>query len=107
MLVGEAQTDMRFVKNFTTMDFQAKNFTPLFSPNFNSFGDKNTENEYNGEIYITVTLVTNLTFGLKPAPRPFANCSMDQFDERIVNHQQKSKSKLMMVELSWENTEIQ
>ena len=37
------QPDMRFVKNFTPPDFQAKNFTPLFSPNFNSFGDKNTE----------------------------------------------------------------
>ena len=35
--------DMRFVKNFTPPDFQAKNFTPLISPNFNSFGDKNTK----------------------------------------------------------------
>ena len=34
---------MRFVKNFTPPDFQAKNFTPLFSPNFNSLGDKNTK----------------------------------------------------------------
>ena len=35
--------DMRFVKKFTPPDFQAKNFTPLFSPNFNSFGDKKTK----------------------------------------------------------------
>ena len=26
---------MRFVKNFTPLDFQAKNFTPLISLNFN------------------------------------------------------------------------
>ena len=31
---------MRFVKNFTPPDFQAKNFTPLISTNFNSFGEK-------------------------------------------------------------------
>ena len=47
-------TDMRFVKNFTPPDFQAKNFTPLISPNFNSFGDKNTKKmSRNGEIYTT------------------------------------------------------
>ena len=34
---------MRFVKKFTPPDFQAKNFTPLFSPNFNSLGDNNTK----------------------------------------------------------------
>ena len=31
-------TDMRFVKNLTPPDFQAKDFTPLISLNFNSFG---------------------------------------------------------------------
>ena len=35
-------TDMKFVKHFTSPDFQAKNFTPLISQSFNSFGDKNT-----------------------------------------------------------------
>ena len=35
--------DKRFVKNFTPLDFQAKNFTPAISPNFNSFSDKNTK----------------------------------------------------------------
>ena len=34
---------MEFVKKFTPSDFQAKNFTPLISPNFNSFSDKNTK----------------------------------------------------------------
>ena len=34
---------MRFVKKFTPPNFQAKNFTPLFLPNFNSFGDNNTQ----------------------------------------------------------------
>ena len=29
--------DMEFVKNLTPPDFQAKNFTLSFSPNFNSF----------------------------------------------------------------------
>ena len=31
------QADMEFVQNFTPPDFQAKNFTPSISPNFNSF----------------------------------------------------------------------
>ena len=54
---------MRFVKKFKPPDLQAKNFTPLISPNFNSFGD----NSENGEIYTAgqnFTLppaVTNLT----------------------------------------------
>ena len=30
-------SDMEFVKKFTPADFQAKNFTPSISPNFNSF----------------------------------------------------------------------
>ena len=32
--------DMEFVQNFTPPDFQAKNFTPSISPNFNSFSKK-------------------------------------------------------------------
>ena len=31
-----ASTDMEFVQNFTPPDFQAKNFTPSISSNFNS-----------------------------------------------------------------------
>ena len=38
-----ANQDMAFVKNFTPPDFQAKNFTPSISLNFNSFSDKNTK----------------------------------------------------------------
>ena len=34
---------MRFVKNYTPPDFQAKHFTPLISLHFNSFSDKNTK----------------------------------------------------------------
>ena len=33
-------SDLEFVKNFTPSDFQAKNFTPSISPNFNSFSKK-------------------------------------------------------------------
>ena len=32
-------------KKFTPPDFQAKNFTPSISPNFNSVSGKNTKNE--------------------------------------------------------------
>ena len=61
---------MRFVEKITPPDFQAKNFTPLISQNFNSFGDKNTKKEVKmGIVYTTVktfTLppeVTNLNSG--------------------------------------------
>ena len=37
---GTKGTDMEFVKKFTPLDFQAKNFTPSISPNFNSFSGK-------------------------------------------------------------------
>ena len=62
---------MRLVKTFTPPDFQAKNFTPLISQNFNSFGDKNRKKM--SEIYAAVkkftlppavTAVTNLTSGV-------------------------------------------
>ena len=36
--------DMEFDKNFTPPDFQAKNFTPSISPNFNSFSKKKHKN---------------------------------------------------------------
>ena len=42
-------TDMEFVQNFTPPDFEAKNFTPSISPNFNSFSKKKISE--NGEIY--------------------------------------------------------
>ena len=63
--------DMRFVKNFTPPYFQAKDFTPLISLNFNSFSDKNTKKwvflekftplAKNFTLPAAVTAVTNLT----------------------------------------------
>ena len=45
---------MRFVKNFAPPDFQAKDFTPFLSLNFNSFSHKNAKNEFFfWEIYTT------------------------------------------------------
>ena len=64
---------MRFVQNFTPPDFQAENFTPSISPDFNSYSDKTQKMSENGEIdtagkKITlppaVTAWTNLTFGI-------------------------------------------
>ena len=60
---------MEFVKNFTPSDFQAKNFTPLILPNFNSFGDKNTKKmSENGEIY-----TSGKNFTLPPALTAWTN----------------------------------
>ena len=43
---GDPSSDMEFVQNFTPPDFQAKNFTPSISPNFNSFSKiKHKKNE--------------------------------------------------------------
>ena len=44
-LNADTVTDMEFVKNFTPLDFQAKNLTQSISPNFNSFSDKTQKNE--------------------------------------------------------------
>ena len=64
---------MEFVKNFTPHDFQAKNFTPSISPNFNSFSDKNTKKGVKMETFTplakdftlppAMTSWTNLTSG--------------------------------------------
>ena len=62
-------TDMKFVKNFTPSDFQAKNFTPSISPDFNSFSDKNTKKmSENGEIY-----TASKNFTLPPALTALTN----------------------------------
>ena len=50
---------MRFVEKLTPPDFQAKNFTPLISPNFNSFGDKITKKLVKMEKF--TPLATNFT----------------------------------------------
>ena len=50
--IQSISTDMEFVQKFTPPDFEAKNFTPSISPNFNSFSGKKTQNmSKNGEIY--------------------------------------------------------
>ena len=45
--------DMRFIKKITPPDFQAKDFTPLISLNFNSVCDKTQKTSVFGEIYTT------------------------------------------------------
>ena len=40
MTICNYSSDMEFVQKFTPPDFQAKNFTPSISPNFNSFSGK-------------------------------------------------------------------
>ena len=56
VIEGMPGIDMRFVRNFTPPEFQAKTFTPSISPNFNSFSDKNAKKmSENGEIYTTGT----------------------------------------------------
>ena len=60
---------MEFVQSFTPLDFQAKNFTPSISPNFDSFSKEKTQKmSENGEIYtagknftlpLAVTALTN------------------------------------------------
>ena len=41
--------NIRFVKNYTPLDFQAKNLTPFILPRLNSFDEKTLSE--NGEIY--------------------------------------------------------
>ena len=61
--------DMEFVQNFTPLDFQAKNFTPSISPNFNSFSKEKTQKmSENGEIY-----TAGKNFTLPPALTAWTN----------------------------------
>ena len=61
--------NMEFVKKFTPPDFQAKNFTPLISPNFNSVSGKKTQKmSENGEIY-----TAGKNFTLPPAVTAWTN----------------------------------
>ena len=67
---------MEFVQNFTPPDFQAKNFTPSISPNFNSFSKKKTQKmSENGEIY---TAGKNIT--LPPAVTAWTNSTSNHGD---------------------------
>ena len=60
---------MEFVQNFTPLDFQAKNFTPSISPNFNSFSNKKHKKmSENGEIY-----TAGKNFTLPPALTGWTN----------------------------------
>ena len=62
-------SDMEFVQNFTPPDFQAKNFTPPISPNFNSFSKKKHKKmSENGEIY-----TAGKNFTLPPAVTAWTN----------------------------------
>ena len=71
--LGDENADMKFVKKVTPPDFQARNFTPSISPNFNSFSKKKHKKmSENGEIYTAgknftlppaLTALTNFTSG--------------------------------------------
>ena len=64
---------MEFVQNFTPPDFQAKNFTPSISPNFNSFSKKKTQKmSENGEIY-----TAGKNFTLPPALMAWTNSTSE------------------------------
>ena len=69
--------DMEFVKKFTLPDFQAKNFTPSISPNFNSFTKKKHKKmSENGEIY-----TAGKNFTLPPALTALTNSTSDCFTQ--------------------------
>ena len=64
-----SEADMEFVQNFTPLYFQAKNFTPSISPNFNSFSKEKTQKmSENGEIY-----TAGKNFTLPPALTAWTN----------------------------------
>ena len=48
--------DMRFVRNFTPPDFQAKNFTPSFSPNLTSEGNTEIKKQGNTQKVIEILI---------------------------------------------------
>ena len=65
----KSYSDMDLVQNFTPPDFQAKNFTPSISPDFNSFSKKKTRKmSENGEIY-----TAGKNFTLPPAATAWTN----------------------------------
>ena len=70
---------MEFVKKFTPLDFQAKNFTPPISPNFNSFSKKKTQKiSENGEIY-----TAGENFTLPPALTGWTNSTSENNSDPI------------------------
>ena len=70
---AQLDSDMEFVRRFTPPDFQAKNFTPSISPNFNSFSGKKTQTmSENGEIH-----TAGKNFTLPPALTGWTNSTSD------------------------------
>ena len=74
---------MEFVQKFTPPDFQAKNFTPSISPNFNSLSDENTKKIIlkceNGEIY-----TAGKNFTLPPALTALTNSNSAQSESGFL-----------------------
>ena len=65
--------NMEFVQKFTLPDFQAKNFTPSISPNFNSFSKKKHKKMSENKEFYTA----GKNFTLPPALTPLANSTSD------------------------------
>ena len=79
--------DMRFVNKFRPPNFCAKNFTPLISPNFNSFDDKNTNKLVKMEKFTPLAK----KFTLPPAvtvcrPARIAELPRSKFDPELFPH---------------------
>ena len=71
---------MEFVKEFTPLDFQVKNFTPSILPDFNSFSKKKTQTmSENGEIY-----TAGKNFTLPPALTALTNSTSGQALAKIL-----------------------
>jgi len=79
---------MEFVQNFTPPDFQAKNFTPSISPNFNSFSKKKLKMSKNGDIYTAGKIFT-----LPPALTGWTNSTSDDLED---GQQQQQQQKLIV-----------
>ena len=72
---------MKFVQNFTTPDFQAKNSTPSILPNFKRCSDKKHKKRgENGGIY---TAVKNFT--LPPAVTAWTNLTSEGGQLNLIN----------------------
>ena len=69
------QADMEFVQNFTPPEFQVKNFTPPFSPNFNSFSKK----KHKKLVKIEKFTPLGKNFTLPPALTALTNCTSGGF----------------------------
>ena len=76
-------------QKFYTTRFQAKNFTPSISPNFNSFSKKKTQKmSKDGEIY-----TAGKNFTLPPALTGWTNSTSDDLED---GQQQQQQQKLIV-----------